>query len=84
MTADVIFRIACAAVILIMLIYYMRRKKRLLSILTGAITGLAALILLNKFGEFAGIDVALNTFNLVGSSVLGVPFVITLVILNYL
>ena len=83
MTADVIFRIACAAVILIMLIYHLKRRKRILSIITGAATGLAALILLNKFGNYAGIDISLNTFNLVGSSVLGVPFVIALVVMNY-
>ena len=82
MTADVIFRIACAAVILIMLIYHLKRRKRILSIITGAATGLAALILLNKFGTYAGIDISLNTF--VGSSVLGVPFVIALVVMNYL
>lgn len=84
MTADNIFKIVCAAVIIIMLIYYIKRERKILSMLFGALTGAAALIILNKYGGVIGVDIPLNLFNLSGSVVLGVPFVICLVILKQL
>lgn len=84
MTVEMIFGVACAFVVLTMLIYYMKRKKRIISILTGAITGFAALVIINKYGGLAGINISLNVFNIAGSSVLGVPFVIGLVLINSL
>lgn len=84
MTVEMIFRIICVAAVLVMVIYYVRRKRRILSLLTGAITGFAALVLINKYGGLAGISISLNTFNISGSTVLGVPFVIGLVLINSL
>ena len=81
MTSENIFAAICILTVLIMVIYYIKRERKLLSFLFGAVTGTAALILLNKYGVFIGIDVPLNIFNVSGSAVLGVPFVICLVIL---
>ncbi len=82
MTSENIFAAICILTVLIMVIYYIKRERKLLSLLFGAVTGTAALILLNKYGVFIGIDVPLNIFNVSGSAVLGVPFVICLVILQ--
>ncbi|MCR4795264.1 MULTISPECIES: pro-sigmaK processing inhibitor BofA family protein [Ruminococcus] len=84
MDTEMIFRSLCCAVIAIMMIYYFRREKKLLSFLTGAVTGGAALFIVNKYGMMIGADIPLNLFNTVGSVVLGVPFVIFLVIMNFL
>jgi len=63
-----------------MLFYYLRRKKRLSSFLFGSATGLAALILIEKYGMMIGSDIPLNIFNICGSIVLGVPFVVLLAV----
>ena len=84
MDTEMIFRTLCGAVAVIMVIYYFRREKKLLSFLTGAVTGGAALFIVNKYGLMIGADIPLNIFNTVGSIVLGVPFLIFLVIMNFL
>lgn len=82
MTSEIIFTVICVLTAFIMLIYYIKRERKLLSFLFGAITGTVALVLLNKYGVCIGINVPLNMFNVSGSVVLGVPFVICLVILQ--
>ena len=67
MTSENIFAAICILTVLIMMIYYIKRERKLLSFLFGAVTGTAALILLNKYGAFIGIDVPLNIFNVSGS-----------------
>lgn len=84
MTAENIFKAVCIAAAGIMLIYYIKRERRILSFLFGALTGAAALIILNKYGGLIGAEIPLNIFNVGGSIVLGVPFVICLVILKQL
>lgn len=84
METDTLFKIICGAVTVIMLIYYLRREKKLMSMLVGAVTGGAALFIVNKYGAFIGAEVPINLFNLAGSAVLGVPFVIFIVIMNIL
>ncbi len=84
MTVINIFYSICAVTVLIMLIYYMKRERKILSLIFGALTGLAALVILNKYGVYIGVKVPLNLFNVGGSAVLGVPFVICLVILQQL
>ena len=84
MRTDLIFALICIVVVLIMLIYYMKRERKVLSFIFGAFTGAAALFILNKYGGFIGADIPLNLFNICGSTVLGVPFVVGLVILKYL
>lgn len=84
MDTDFIFAAVCGVVILIMAVYYLKREKRLKALLFGSLTGLAALFILNKYGGNFDTELPLNTFNLCGSAVLGVPFVICLVILKIL
>lgn len=84
MTAENIFKAVCIAAAGIMLIYYIKRERKILSFLFGALTGAAALIILNKYGSLIGAEIPLNIFNVGGSVVLGVPFVICLVILKQL
>ena len=84
MNPEMIFRALCILVIIIMIIYYLKREKKLLSFLTGAFTGIAALFLMNRYGDMLGLTIPLNVFNISGSVVLGVPFVVFLVIMNFL
>ncbi|MBR1592771.1 MAG: pro-sigmaK processing inhibitor BofA family protein [Ruminococcus sp.] len=84
METETVFYAICAAAVLIMLEYFRRRRRRILSFVFGAATGLIALMLVNKFGFVIGADIPLNTFNICGSAVLGAPFVVCLVILNFL
>lgn len=84
MDAEKLFYGICAAVILIMIIYYFRRERKIFSLFFGAATGFIALHLVNKYGIYIDTDIPLNTFNVIGSTVLGVPFVLCLVILNML
>ncbi|MCM1314568.1 MAG: pro-sigmaK processing inhibitor BofA family protein [Muribaculaceae bacterium] len=80
MDSDTIFIIICCSVIMIMILYYMKRERKILSMLFGALTGMAALFILNKFNA----DIPLNIFNLSGSAILGAPFVAGLVLLKYI
>ncbi|MDE6664879.1 MAG: pro-sigmaK processing inhibitor BofA family protein [Ruminococcus sp.] len=84
MRTDLIFTLICTGVVLIMLVYYMKRERKILSFVFGAFTGAAALFILNKYGGFIGADIPLNIFNVSGSAILGVPFVVGLVLLKYL
>lgn len=81
MSIKMIFRIVCVTVIIIMLVYYLKREKKVFSAFFGALTGIAALMILNKYGNVIDVEIPLNIFNLGGSTVLGVPFVVCLVIL---
>lgn len=84
MNTETIFFMTCAAVVLIMIIYYGKRQKRFSTAIFGTLTGLAALVLVNKYGGIIGAELPLNTFNICGSAVLGVPFVACLVIIKYI
>lgn len=84
MNTEAIFFMTCAAVVLIMAVYYGGRRKKFSSALFGIITGLAALILVNKYGGIIGAELPLNVFNICGSAVLGVPFVACLIIIKYI
>ena len=84
MDTDLIFKTVCGVVIAIMIIYYFRREKKLMSLIAGVLTGEAALFILDKYGEIIGIDVPLNIFNVLGSAVLGVPFVVFIAVVNIL
>lgn len=82
MNPDYIFKGLCAAVVVIMMIYYIRRERKLLSLIFGCITGLAGLMLLNKYGLYIGTDIPLNLFNVISSCVLGIPYVICIAVLE--
>lgn len=84
MGAETIFYLICAAFAVIMLLYYIKRRRRLGSAFFGIFSGLAALIIMNKFGGLIGGDLPLNTFNVAGSMTLGIPFVALMVIIKFL
>ena len=81
---NIIFWSLCAVAVLAMTVYYMTRLKRLKTAIFGAFTGAAALLLLNSFGGGFGAALPLNLFNVCGSTILGVPFVICIVVLKFL
>ena len=80
----IIFWSLCAVAVIAMMVYYVTRLKRWRTFVYGALTGFVSLILLNMFGNGLGITMPLNIFNVSGSIILGVPFVICMVILNFL
>lgn len=84
MTADTAFFAACAAALLAMFIYYKKSRRRAVRLLTGTLTGLAALFIVQRYDFLIGADIPLNAFNLCGSAVLGVPFVLCMVILRFI
>lgn len=84
MDSGYIFKIICGIVAVIMIIYYCRRDKKLFSFFVGAFTGSAALFIVNKYGSIIGMNIPLNLFNISGSVILGAPFVLFLVIMNFL
>ena len=84
MDSGYIFKILCGIVSVIMIVYYYRRQKKLFSFFIGAFTGSAALFIVNKYGSIIGMDIPLNLFNISGSIILGTPFVLFLVIMNFL
>ena len=81
---NMIFVSLCGIAVLAMTIYYFTRMKRFKTLLFGGMTGIIALFILNFFGESWGADLPLNLFNVCGSAVLGVPFVICVVVFNFL
>ena len=84
MESQKIFYMIYGAAALIMLIYYIGRDKKIRSFLFGSLTGLGALMLINEYQSYIGVNIPLNLFNVSGSAVLGVPFVIMLVIIQQL
>ncbi len=84
MTADMVFVAACAAAVLAMFIYYKKSRRRIARFLTGTLTGLAALFIVQRCAPLVGAEIPLNAFNLCGSAVLGVPFVLCMVILRFI
>lgn len=84
METETLFYLICVVAVLIMLEYFRRRKRKIISFIFGAVTGFIALVLVNKYGFVIGADIPLNTFNICGSAILGVPFVVGLVIINFL
>lgn len=81
---NMIFWSLCAVAVLAMTVYYLTRLKRLKTAFFGAFTGTAALLLLNSFGGGFGVALPLNLFNVCGSTVLGVPFLICIVVFKFL
>lgn len=84
MDSQMIFKALCTIVIIILIIYHFRRQKKFLSVLIGAITGGVALFIVNKYGTLFSVDTPLSLFNISGSCILGVPFVLFIVIMNFL
>ncbi len=81
---NTIFLILCSIAVLTMSIYYLTRLKRIKTVFFGTFTGITALLLLNSFGGGFGAALPLNLFNVCGSAVLGVPFLICAVVFKLL
>ncbi len=81
---NTIFLSLCAIAALTMSIYYLTRFKRFKTLFFGTFTGITALLLLNSFGGGFGAALPLNIFNVCGSVVLGVPFLICAIVFNFL
>lgn len=81
---NTIFVSLCAIAALTMSIYYLTRFKRLKTVFFGTFTGITALLLLNSFGGGFGAALPLNLFNVCGSAVLGVPFLICAVVFKFI
>lgn len=79
-----LFKYLCIAVVIIMFIYYYLRKNRIISALFGSLSGIIVLLLLNKYGSCIGIVTELNIFNILGSAILGIPFSLVLILVNFL
>ncbi len=84
MNTDLIFYIACGVSAAVMVIYYLKRKHKITSAIFGTVSGITALLITNRFGGAVGADLPLNTFNFLGSAVLGAPFVAGMVIIKYI
>ena len=84
MDSEMIFEALCIIVVIFMIIYHFRRQKKLISFLIGAITGGAALFIVNKYGTLFSVDTHMSLFNILGCCILGVPFVLFIVIMNFL
>ena len=61
------------AALILLLFYLRRRKRRVRTFLLGGTSGLASLILLNRFGDVIGFAPTLCWFNLAVSVFLGIP-----------
>lgn len=84
MNNEVLFYIICGVSAAVMLIYYLKRKHKVTSAVFGSMSGIAALLIANRFGGAVGAELPLNTFNVCGSAVLGAPFVAGMVIIKYI
>ena len=84
MKTDTIFKLICTALIVIMMLLYFRRNNKVSSFLYGAVSGLISLMLLDEIGEYINVSVVMNYFNIGGSILFGVPYVILLTIMNFL
>ena len=82
MDRNMIFAAICCTATVIMSIYYLCRERGVRTVLFGVLTGLTALLILNQYGSMFSTRLPLNVFNVAGSAVLGVPFVIILVLLK--
>ena len=81
MDNDLIFAAVCAGTVLVTALYLILRGRTLGNLLSASLTGPAALFILERFSEPLSLDVPLNSFNICGSAVLGVPYTIILVLL---
>ena len=84
MIAKKLLYVIAAVILLIMAVYYRHRERRVSSVVFGVVIGLAALFLTNDLGPYLGADIPINIFNVAGSAVLGVPFVVSIAIIDSL
>ena len=76
--------LACAGAVWMLYEYARPRKHRLAAVLCGTCSGLAALLLLHRYGGALGFEPVLNVLNLGVSAVAGIPGVLLLMLLERL
>ena len=81
---DSIFWGAVVVAAVIMIIYYWKSKKPIKNAFLGIFSGAAGLLLVHFLGNYIGISLPLSIFNISVSLILGVPGVITLIILHFI
>lgn len=84
MIENILFYAICGCSVLAMAVYHRRRRRTFLSVLTGSLTGIAALMLTEKLTRGLDIEIVLSPFNIIGSLILGIPYSVILVIVNFL
>ena len=67
-----------------MVIYYLRNRRNIASFIAGTVSGIVSLFLLEKVSDLFSLNIPLNLFNIAGSLILGVPYVVILAIMNFL
>ncbi len=81
---NTIFIVGCAAAAAAMVIYYLRNRRNIASFIAGTVSGIVSLFLLEKVSALFSLNIPLNLFNIAGSLILGVPYVVILAIMNFL
>ena len=84
MNNELILYTAFGAAAVIMAVYHLRSRRKLISVLTGGVSGIAVLFLLEKLSDCLCINVELNAFNTANSFIFGVPYVVIITIMNFL
>ncbi|OPZ18688.1 MAG: hypothetical protein BWZ04_02602 [Firmicutes bacterium ADurb.BinA205] len=79
-----LFFAICAVSFIVMAVYYVRKRRTISSVISGALPGIVSLFLLEKASEMFSLSVTLNPFNIIGSLILGVPYVVIITIMNFL
>ncbi len=81
---NTIFIVGCTAAAAAMGIYYLRNRRNIASFIAGTVSGIVSLFLLEKVSDLFSLNIPLNLFNIAGSLILGVPYVVILAIMNFL
>jgi len=81
---NTIFIVGCTAAAAAMVIYYLRKRRNTASFIAGTVSGIVSLFLLEKVSDLFSLNIPLNLFNIAGSLILGVPYVVILAIMNFL
>lgn len=84
METNTIFIVGCTAAAAAMVIYYLRKRRNTASFIAGTVSGIVSLFLLEKVSDLFSLNIPLNLFNIAGSLILGVPYVVILAIMNFL
>lgn len=81
-----IILIAAVAVLsvfsLALLVFHIKSRRPIRSILLNAALGIAALAVINLTARFSGVHIPINWFSVGGSSIFGLPAVLSLLILQ--
>lgn len=80
----IIFAVIFAAAVIFVLFLAARSGRFFKSVLINAAVGLIALILVNITSRFTGAEIPLNSFTVLGASLLGLPSVIFSLVMPFI